>query len=353
MRQGDGFVGVGPQWADERHARLLGLPVVGPAWARRRTRPLKCLVTGCAGFIGSTLSEALLREGHSVLGVDCFTDYYPKRVKLANLKDLRNAEGFEFVEADLASAKLPPLVKGVEVVFHLAAQPGVRASWGATFGHYIKDNILATQRLLEALKGRPLERLVYASSSSIYGDAEAMPTPEDVTPRPVSPYGMTKLAGEHLCSVYFRNHGVPAVSLRYFTVYGPRQRPDMAFSRFITNISAGREVEVFGDGTQRRDFTFVDDIVAGTVLALRARPGTAYNVGAGRTVLLNEVIGIIESLTGKRARVKHRGVAMGDVRSTSADISRIRSELGYAPKTSVEEGLKAQVFGRRQEISTR
>ena len=300
-------------------------------------------MTGCAGFIGSTLSEALISDGHSVIGVDCFTDYYAKSLKLANLRGIRRAKGFKFIEADLASAKLSPVVAGVDAVFHLAAQPGVRASWGASFTHYINDNILATQRLLEALKGRKLEKLVYASSSSIYGDAEVLPTPEDVTPRPVSPYGATKLAGEHLCNVYFRNYGLPAVSLRYFTVYGPRQRPDMAFNRFISRISAGREIEIFGDGTQRRDFTFVGDVVAGTMLALRAKPGGTYNVGAGRTVTLNEAIAIAESLIGKKAKVRRRETAAGDVRSTSADISRIRDELGYSAQTPLEDGLNAQV----------
>lgn len=309
---------------------------------------MRCLVTGCAGFIGSTLSEALVGEGHSVRGVDSFTDYYSKSVKLANIRGLRKDQGFEFVEADLASAKLGPVVRGVDAVFHLAAQPGVRASWGATFKHYIRDNILATQRLLEAAKEIGLEKLVYASSSSIYGDAETTPTPEDTTPMPVSPYGATKLAGEHLCNVYFRNYGLPAVSLRYFTVYGPRQRPDMAFSRFISSISSGSEVEVFGDGTQRRDFTFVGDIVAGTILALRAKPGTKYNVGAGQTFSLNEVIAIIESVIGKRAKVKRHEVATGDVRSTSADITRIRGDLGYVPRTSLEDGLRAQVLGRNK-----
>ncbi len=300
-------------------------------------------MTGCAGFIGSTLSEALISDGHSVIGVDCFTDYYAKSLKLANLRGIRRAKGFKFIEADLASAKLSPVVAGVDAVFHLAAQPGVRASWGASFTHYINDNILATQRLLEALKGRKLEKLVYASSSSIYGDAEVLPTPEDVTPRPVSPYGATKLAGEHLCNVYFRNYGLPAVSLRYFTVYGPRQRPDMAFNRFISRISAGREIEIFGDGTQRRDFTFVGDVVAGTMLALRAKPGSTYNVGAGRTVTLNEAIAIAESLIGKKAKVRRRETAAGDVRSTSAEISRIRDELGYSAQTPLEDGLNAQV----------
>jgi nucleoside-diphosphate-sugar epimerase len=304
---------------------------------------MRCLVTGSAGFIGSHLSEALVNEGHSVVGVDCFTDYYPKRIKLANLSRLRKSRGFKFLEADLGSSRLSPLVNEVDAVFHLAAQPGVRASWGRTFSYYVRDNIVATQRLLEALKDRPIERLVYASSSSIYGDAERMPTQEEATPKPVSPYGTTKLAGEHLCHVYLKNYGLPTVTLRYFTVYGPRQRPDMAFHRFISQISSGKEVEVFGDGLQRRDFTFVKDIVAGNLLALSAKPGAVYNVGSGKTVALNEVISTIESIVGKSAKIKRREAARGDVRNTSADISRISRDLGYQPKKGLTEGLREQV----------
>ena len=304
---------------------------------------MKCLVTGCAGFIGSHLSEALISGGHEVRGVDCFTDYYPKRIKLSNLKGLRKAKEFEFVEADLASASLRGMVEGCEAVYHLAAQPGVRASWGTTFSHYVKDNILATQRLLEAVKKRPLTKFVCASSSSIYGDAEKIPTPEEVTPKPVSPYGATKLSGEHLCQVYFRNYEVPTVVLRYFTVYGPRQRPDMAFNRFISRIATGKEIEVFGDGNQRRDFTYVEDIVAGTLLALDAEAGSTYNVGAGRTFALNEVISAIESAIGRKAKVKNVESAVGDVRNTSADISKISRDLGYSPKVGLERGLREQV----------
>jgi nucleoside-diphosphate-sugar epimerase len=304
---------------------------------------MKCLVTGAAGFIGSHLSEALVDEGNSVLGLDCFTDYYPRRLKVANLSKLLKMKGFKFVEADLSSANISPLLRDVEYVFHLAAQPGVRASWGRSFSHYVKDNVVATQRLLESLKSSHVKKMTYASSSSIYGDSERLPTPEEVTPNPVSPYGATKLAAEHLCHVYFRNYGVPVVQLRYFTVYGPRQRPDMAFTKFISRISAGKEVELFGDGEQRRDFTFVSDIVAGSILAAGARPGTTYNIGAGKTVSLNDVIGVLESIIGKRARVKRREPALGDVRKTSADISRASGELGYSPRTGLEEGLRKQV----------
>lgn len=235
------------------------------------------------------------------------------------------------------------MLKDVEYVFHLAAQPGVRGSWGRTFSHYVKDNILATQRLLEALKDAQPNKVVYASSSSVYGDSERLPTPEEATPRPVSPYGATKLTAEHLCYAYFRNYGVPVVRLRYFTVYGPRQRPDMAFTKFIAKISSGAELEVFGDGRQRRDFTFVKDVVAGSILAAKAKPGAIYNVGAGRTISLNEVIATMESLIGRNARIKMQAVAPGDVRNTSADITAISRDLGFKPATSLEEGLRQQV----------
>ncbi len=285
----------------------------------------------------------MVNEGNSALGVDCFTDYYPKRIKLSNLSALRKMKKFNLVEADLSSAKLSPLLRDVEYVFHLAAQPGVRASWGTSFSHYVKDNIVATQRLLEAVKDSGLKKFVYASSSSIYGDSERLPTPEETTPRPVSPYGATKLTGEHLCHVYFRNYAVPVVVLRYFTVYGPRQRPDMAFNKFIAKIAAGKEIQVYGDGEQMRDFTFVADIVAGNILALDAKPGTTYNVGAGRTVALNDVIATMGSIIGKKAKVARRETALGDVRNTSADITRISRDLGYAPRTTLAEGLRRQI----------
>lgn len=283
-----------------------------------------------------------MRDGHSVVGVDCFTDYYPVRLKRSNISALQGEEGFRLVDADLATSSLAKLVAGVDGVFHLAAQPGVRASWGKTFSHYVRNNIVATQRLLEALKESP-SKLVYASSSSVYGDAERLPTSESAMPEPVSPYGSTKLAGEHLCHVYHRNFGLPAVTLRYFTVYGPRQRPDMAFNRFISKIAEGEEVEVYGDGEQKRDFTFVGDIVEGTILALRAKPGTTYNVGAGNTVVLNEVISTMESIIGKKARIRRLRTAKGDVRNTSADITSISRDLGYRPKTTIREGLELQI----------
>jgi UDP-glucose 4-epimerase len=305
---------------------------------------MKCLVTGAAGFIGSHLSEALVSEGHSVVGVDCFTDYYPRRIKLSNLSVLLRMRKFRLVEADISTANLSPLLRDVECVFHLAAQPGVRASWGASFSHYVKDNIVATQRLLEAARKKPaIKKFVYSSSSSIYGDAEKFPTPERATPKPISPYGATKLACESLSHVYFRNYSVPVVTLRYFTVYGPRQRPDMAFNIFISKIARGEEIAVYGDGEQRRDFTFVRDTVAGTILASQARPGSVYNLGAGKTTSLNQVISTIESILGKKARIKRSRNALGDVRDTSADISRIKADLGYKPVTALSDGLRKQV----------
>jgi nucleoside-diphosphate-sugar epimerase len=311
---------------------------------------LNCLVTGCAGFIGSNLSEALIGKGNSVVGVDCFTDYYPRRIKLSNLSSLRKMKRFRLVEVDLSTANLSALLRDVDCVFHLAAQPGVRSSWGRSFSHYVRDNIVSTQRLLEAVRQKPdIKRFVFASSSSIYGDAEALPTAERISPRPVSPYGATKLLGENLLYVYFKNHAVPCVSLRYFTVYGPRQRPDMAFHTFISRIARGEEITVYGDGEQRRDFTFVDDTVAATMLASEAGPGTVYNVGSGNTTSLNSVISTIESILGKKARIGHLRTAPGDVKDTCADISKIGDDLGYKPSTRLREGLGRQIAAQIRE----
>src|SRR4051794_29901247 len=228
---------------------------------------MRTLVTGCAGFIGSHLTEALLSEGHDVVGVDCFNDNYGRPEKLRNLESARSWDAFDFVPLDLARGALEDLVEGSEVIFHLAAEPGVRASWGERFDLYLRNNVLATQHLLEASSQWPGKRFVYSSSSSIYGQAETLPTHESVAPRPVSPYGVTKLSGEHLCLAYHANFGVPATVLRYFSVYGPRQRPDMAFNIFCRAALAGNPVEVFGDGGQTRDFTFVGDIVDATLAA--------------------------------------------------------------------------------------
>ncbi len=300
------------------------------------------LVTGAAGFIGSHLVERLLARGVRVTGVDAFTDYYAPAVKRANLATAGSSARFRLLELDLGAADLAALPE-VDVVFHLAAQPGVRASWGAEFAAYAHHNVLGTQRLLERYRGGRLQRFVYASSSSVYGDAERYPTSEDLLPRPFSPYGVTKLAGEHLVLLYGRNFGLPAVALRYFTVYGPRQRPDMAFHRFCRAMLRGEPITVYGDGTQSRDFTFVADAVEATDLAWERGDGPAvYNVGGGSQVEVRQAIQLLESCLGVKARIRHEPMPPGDPLRTRADATRLRAALGVVPATSVERGLAAE-----------
>jgi UDP-glucose 4-epimerase len=309
---------------------------------------LSHLVTGVAGFIGSHLAERLVALGRDVLGVDSFTDYYSRKIKESNISSLQRKRGFKFVEMDLSSARQKGLMDGIEVVFHLAAQPGVRASWGDTFEYYTRDNILATQHLLESAKDAGIMKFIYASSSSIYGDSERLPCSEDAIPRPNSPYGVTKLAGEHLCEVYQKNFDVPTVTLRYFSVYGPRQRPDMAFNRFIDRISERRAIEVYGDGSQMREYTFVDDIVSATLLSMDAKKGSVYNVGSGESVSLREAISILSSIVGREVKVEYSKRASGDVQRTQADISRIKNELGFEPKVGLQDGLRRQLQWQSQ-----
>jgi len=301
---------------------------------------MKALVTGAAGFIGSHLAGRLLDRGAEVTGIDCFADYYPRPIKEANLADLTGRTGFSFVESTIQAADLDRLLEGVTHVFHLAAQAGVRRSWGRDFQVYTTNNIQATQALLEACVAKPLHRLVYASSSSVYGDAAAIPMREDAVPHPLSPYGVTKLAAEHLCHLYSANHGVPATSVRYFTVYGPRQRPDMAFNRFLKAAHTGQPIPVFGDGTQTRDFTFVEDAVAGTIAAgERGVPGRAYNLGGGSRVSVNQVLEIVAQVTGRSLRIERGPAQKGDVRDTYADTSLARADLGFQPAVSLADGL--------------
>jgi len=301
--------------------------------------PTHVLVTGAAGFIGSHLSERLLAEGATVTGVDCFTDYYDASLKRANLTRALANERFELLELDLGTDDLAALPE-VRAVFHQAAQPGVRASWGTQFADYTRHNVLATQRLLERYRDAKLERFVYASSSSVYGDAERYPTAEDLLPRPFSPYGVTKLAGEHLVMLYGRNFGVPATALRYFTVYGPRQRPDMAFHRFCRAILRGEQITVYGDGRQSRDFTFIDDAIEANVRAWRRTgPPAVYNVGGGSQVEVLDAIRILEGALGAQADVRFAPRPPGDPLRTRADASRLGSELGFAPRVPIEEGL--------------
>lgn len=304
---------------------------------------MKALVTGAAGFIGSHLTAALLDAGADVTGLDCFTDYYPRPLKEANLAVNRGRSGFRFVEGSVQHGALDALLEDKTHVFHLAAQAGVRKSWGRDFRVYTENNIDATQRLLEACVGRPLHRFVYASSSSVYGDTAAIPMREDAKPQPVSPYGVTKLAGEELCFLYYVNHGVPATSLRYFTVYGPRQRPDMAFNRFIRAALRQQPITLYGDGEQTRDFTYVSDAVAATVAAgSHGVPGRTYNVGGGSRVSVNQVLEILGQLAGRPLDVRREPAQKGDMRDTYADTSLARADLGFAPRVSLQEGLEAE-----------
>jgi nucleoside-diphosphate-sugar epimerase len=301
---------------------------------------MKVVVTGAAGFIGSQLVERLLAEGHDVTGIDAFVDYYPRPVKERNLRVPRSSERFELVEGALQDMDLAPLLRGTGEVYHLAAQAGVRASWGAEFERYTEHNVLGTQRLLEAAAAAGVPRIVYASSSSVYGDSEALPLREDSPCRPVSPYGVTKLAAEHLCHLYHRNLGLPVVSLRYFTAYGPRQRPDMAFHRFLKACRDGTELVVYGDGRQTRDFTYIDDILAATRAAAQTgRPGAAYNVGGGERVALNDVLGLIEQVTGRPLHIRTEEAQRGDMRDTFADTEAARRDLGFRPTVPLREGL--------------
>jgi nucleoside-diphosphate-sugar epimerase len=303
------------------------------------------LVTGVAGFIGSHLAERLAASGAAVRGVDCFTEYYARELKEANLASVQRSPGFVLHELDLSAAPLDALVRDVDVVFHMAGQPGVRNSWGTNFEPYLRRNVLSTQRLLEAARStRRLRRFVYASSSSVYGDAQDLPTSERTLPQPVSPYGVTKLAAEHLCTLY-SNLGVPTVSLRYFTVYGPRQRPDMAFTRFIRALLSGEEIRIHGDGEQTRDFTHVRDIVDANLAAASCdvMPGSVYNVGGGSRVTINEVVRLLEGMTGRSANVRHDSSPAGDARHTFADCSAARRDLHFQPKSSLETGLRAQL----------
>jgi UDP-glucuronate 4-epimerase len=305
---------------------------------------MRALVTGCAGFIGSHLTESLLTDGAEVIGVDCFNDNYARREKLEHLAHAQAWEQFEFVPIDLARGDLGELVADADVVFHLAAEPGVRSSWGTRFEQYVRNNVLATQHLLEATREWPGKRFVYASSSSVYGQAETFPTPEDVTPRPLSPYGATKLAGEHLCQLYHANHGVQVVTLRYFSVYGPRQRPDMAFSAFCRAALDRQPITVYGDGRQTRDFTFVGDVVAATRAALASAHavGHTYNIGGGAQVALTRALELIEELAEEPLDVRYLEVQHGDVRDTAADTTRARTDLGFAPAVEFADGLRAQ-----------
>lgn len=303
-----------------------------------------CLVTGVAGFIGSHLAEALVARGYKVLGVDAFTDFYPRAMKDANLARLRQEPAFKFIEADLRIIDLTPFLQDVDYVFHLAAQAGVRSSWGASFHSYTEHNILATQRLLEAARKSKIKRLVYASSSSVYGDTPDLPAREDSQLLPISPYGVTKLAGEHLCRLYHIEQNLPTISLRYFSVYGPRQRPDMAFHKFIRALLLDEPITIYGDGSQSRDFTYVDDIVAANLAAMNSGcPGACYNLGGGVHTTIKEVLSLLEKIIGKNGRIDYHPHQAGDASHTLADTTAAHKELGFEPAFSLAEGLRKEV----------
>jgi len=302
------------------------------------------MVTGCAGFIGSRLCETLLGEGNSVVGVDSFTPYYDPAIKRGNLNPFKTDPRFQLVEKNLETADLRPYLDGVECIFHTAGQPGVRGSWGEQFDLYTRNNILATQRLLEAVKGVGKGiKIVFSSSSSIYGNTDQLPTSETALPCPYSPYGTTKLAAEHLCMLYHANYGVPAVALRYFTVYGPGQRPDMAFHLFIKALLENAPITILGDGSQTRDFTYVDDIVqANLAAAWKSVEGEIFNIGGGSRVDLRDVLSLLEQVTGLTPNLEYQPTMKGDVRDTSADTAKARGQLEYVPKITLEEGLRRQ-----------
>jgi UDP-glucuronate 4-epimerase len=309
--------------------------------------PRRCaLVTGAAGFIGSALCDELLRTGHRVIGVDAFSATYAPALKERNIASALADPAFTLHRGALHEAPLEALLDEVDVVYHLAARPGVRQSW-SDFPEYLHANVAATKRLLDACVGRDL-RVVYASSSSVYGDAPALPVTEGGDLHPVSPYGATKVAAEVIAGAYWRSHRLEAVGLRYFTVYGPRQRPDMAISRFIDAADAGQEIGVYGDGRQMRDFTYVGDIVAATVLAAEhGEPGDVYNVASGDPHPLLDVLGQLGDVLGRELTLRHDPVQLGDVRDTWASIDRAHRQLGYQPAVALHDGLAAQAVEAR------
>ncbi|MFH0774441.1 MAG: NAD-dependent epimerase/dehydratase family protein [bacterium] len=304
---------------------------------------MKALVTGVAGFIGSHLAEELIKRGDSVIGIDSFTDYYPRQMKEKNIARLREEKSFSFIQADILETDLSKILSQVDCCFHQAAQAGVRKSWGEEFEIYVRCNILATQRLLEEAVKSKLARFVFASSSSVYGTVDILPAREETLPNPLSPYGTTKLCAENLVSLYQKNYGLSSVSLRYFTVFGPRQRPDMAFHRFIKAGLRGEEIEIYGQGKQTRDFTFVLDIVSANILAAESNVCGAFNIGGGYRITLLEAVKEIEKAIGKPLKIKMTSEQKGDVQDTLADITKAKKELFWSPEYDLATGLSLEV----------
>lgn len=318
----------------------------------------KALITGVAGFIGSHLAERLIREGFEVIGIDSLEDYYPVWIKQKNIQTLQKSPylrpHFTFIQANLLSDNLSILsslishLKDVDYIFHQAAQAGVRRSWGKDFQIYTNNNILATQRLLEVARNLPIKKFIYASSSSVYGEKGNLPLKEDSPTVPLSPYGVSKLAGENLCYLYWKNFSIPTVSLRYFTVYGPRQRPDMAFHKFIKATLTGEKICIFGDGTQTRDFTYIDDVIQANILSLNSPPGKVFNIGGGSRVPLMDTVQLIQNLCGKKANIEKKSTQKGDVKDTWADIARAKNTINYSPTFSLKEGLQKQIIWTKE-----
>jgi nucleoside-diphosphate-sugar epimerase len=301
---------------------------------------VKALVTGCAGFIGSHITDRLLEDGYDVIGIDCFTDYYPRLLKETNILDARRNPHFTFIEKDIVEMKDFP---EVDYVFHEAAQAGVRASWGSSFSVYTRNNIESTQHLLEFYKDKSIKKFVYASSSSVYGDVP-LPMREDMLPHPVSPYGVSKLAAEHLCYLYWKNYRIPTVSLRYFTVYGPRQRPDMGINKFVSAIWNGTPVTIYSDGNQTRDFTFISDVVEANLLAAGyPDAGESFNIGGGNRISVNDLLKEIEKSGGRKAIVRYTDSQKGDTLDTLADTTKAREKLGWMPRVSISEGIEKYI----------
>jgi len=310
------------------------------------------IVTGAAGFIGSHLAEALCGAGHRVLGIDCFTDYYERSTKRHNIQALESTKDFSLSTIDLRSGTLEPLFDGADVVFHLAGQPGARRSWSGGFSEYCSHNVLATQLVLEGAKNSGCPRVVYASSSSVYGDTPSLPSAEADLPRPLSPYGVTKLAAEHLCGLYSANFGLSTVALRYFSVFGPRQRPDMAIRRLIDSAIQGQPFTLYGTGEQTRDFTYVQDVVAATLAAatVNLAPGTVLNIAGGLSTSMADLIELVGDLAERPVAIERSAARAGDVHQTGANTDAARDSLGWAPRVSLREGLGEQIAWSRREL---
>lgn len=306
---------------------------------------MSVIVTGVAGFIGSHLTEKLLSKGYRVIGIDSFLNNYPRSFKEKNISNFLNHTNFTFINKNIINLSLKELLTNVDYIFHQAAQAGVRASWGKNFKSYNDNNILCTQKLLESVKESNIKKFIYASSSSVYGDTDKFPMKEKDKVNPVSPYGVSKLAGENLCYLYWKNYNIPVISLRYFTVFGERQRPDMAFHIFIKSILQNKPLIIYGDGKQSRNFTHVDDIVKANLLATKSDvEGEIFNIGGdGKRITINDTISLMENIIGKKADKKYRRIAKGDVRHTAADCNKAKKLLRYNPNVDFKEGLIREI----------